>query len=78
MRAIDSLFNKRPLTYLLTYLRTLEVRQHRTHDHRLYGVVCDAQPACELSPIVVVISPLQVSREVFRCGLVTTNRAGAA
>ena len=30
------------------------MRQHRMYDHRLYGVMCDAQPACELSPIVVV------------------------
>jgi len=43
--------------------------------NKLFGVVCDAQPACEISPLSsardVVINPLQVSREVFRCGLVT-------
>ena len=42
-------------------------------NHQLYGVMCDAQPACELSPIVVVCEgcrhqPTAVYREVFRTG----------
>jgi len=47
--------------------------QHRMHDHRLF--LCDAQPACELSPIVVICKrcchqPTASLSQGIQCGLV--------